>query len=260
MSESTPQQIGVLIPELMRDIGSVGKNRKNNHQNYNFRGIDDVLNFVGPAVAKAGLRVEVDMSEYLSDRVEWEDGGRRKFRMHVSLKLTARFTAPDGSQHVCAAYGEGQDTSGDKATNKAMSAAFKYAFFLGLVIPVEGVLDESDNDKKQEDAPAKAKAKPAAKKAAPDANSMKVKTDPSKWADWEVPFGKIKGTTLGTLAIEGRIDELTSMSEWMKTKLEEDPNSKFAGENRAQINLVTQAIANCATIDEASQELTADDF
>jgi hypothetical protein len=48
--------------------------------------------------------------------------------------------ASDGSKHTVKTYGEAMD-SGDKATNKAMSAAYKYAAFQAFCIPTEG-----DND------------------------------------------------------------------------------------------------------------------
>ena len=46
----------------------------------------------------------------------------------------------DGSRHDATIYGEAMD-SADKATNKAMSAAYKYAVLLTFCIPTEG-----DND------------------------------------------------------------------------------------------------------------------
>ena len=49
-------------------------------------------------------------------------------------------SADDGSKHTIRTFGEAMD-SGDKATNKAMSAAFKYAAFQAFCIPTEG-----DND------------------------------------------------------------------------------------------------------------------
>ena len=46
----------------------------------------------------------------------------------------------DGSKHTVKTFGEAMD-SGDKSTNKAMSAAYKYAAFQAFAIPSEG-----DND------------------------------------------------------------------------------------------------------------------
>ena len=49
-------------------------------------------------------------------------------------------SAEDGTKHTVKTFGEAMD-SGDKATNKAMSAAYKYACFQAFSIPTE-----SDND------------------------------------------------------------------------------------------------------------------
>jgi hypothetical protein len=52
----------------------------------------------------------------------------------------ALVSGEDGSSHVISTIGEAMD-SGDKATNKAMSAAYKYALMQAFCIPTEG-----DND------------------------------------------------------------------------------------------------------------------
>jgi hypothetical protein len=52
--------------------------------------------------------------------------------------------AEDGSRHTISVVGEAMD-SGDKATNKAMSAAFKYACMEVFCIPTEGTPD-ADQD------------------------------------------------------------------------------------------------------------------
>ena len=60
-----------------------------------------------------------------------------------SVTVDAEFdfvSSHDGSKHTVKTYGEAMD-SADKATNKAMSAAYKYAAFQTFCIPTEG-----DND------------------------------------------------------------------------------------------------------------------
>jgi hypothetical protein len=49
-------------------------------------------------------------------------------------------SAEDGSKITARTYGEGMDTS-DKSTNKAMSAALKYAIIQTLSIPTEELFD-----------------------------------------------------------------------------------------------------------------------
>ena len=60
---------------------------------------------------------------------------------YVTVRAEFDFvSAADGSRHTVVTYGEAMD-SGDKATNKAMSAAYKYALLQTFAIPTEG-----DND------------------------------------------------------------------------------------------------------------------
>ena len=60
---------------------------------------------------------------------------------YTTLKVEFDFvSAEDGTKHVITTYGEAMD-SADKSTNKAMSAAYKYACFQAFCIPTEG-----DND------------------------------------------------------------------------------------------------------------------
>lgn len=147
-----PSLISKRIGLVMADIGAIGKDRENQSQKYNFRGVDDVLNAVSPACVKHGIRVQITIHDYYSEIRDFEDvyDGKvaRKFQTRVTLRMRLEFIAPDGSSHVSEGMGEAMDYQGDKATNKAMSAAFKYACFLGLVIPVQGVLDESEEDEK----------------------------------------------------------------------------------------------------------------
>lgn len=155
--ESSPQ-IYDLIPKVMASVGEIGKNKANTQQNYKFRGIDDALNYCGPAFRQHNVTPSVAMKdrEFSVTETEVSDnkgGKRRQIITRVGLLLTLRLSAPDGSFVESSAYGEGLDYNGDKATNKAMSAAMKYALFLGLVLPVEAqALDESDFDGGEEGA------------------------------------------------------------------------------------------------------------
>ena len=222
-TEDQKPSVAKLIPELMHRIGAIGKDQRNDHQRYNFRGIDDVLNHVGPHCADLGLRVETAVENYEQRIVEYEDQGRAKFRVHVSLLLRLRFYAPDGSCHTCEAVGESVDTQGDKATNKAMSAAFKYACFMGLVIPVSGALDESDHDDKQPDAPRQAQKPkpPKAEKGEPSDLRSRVAEHFAKHIDakwFEIPWPDVsekhKGQTIGDVAVAAEVGDLQKLREY----------------------------------------------
>jgi hypothetical protein len=106
--------------------------------NYKFRGIDDVYNALSPLLAKHGLCI---LPRMLSREVVERTSGKGTALFYVTVEAEFDFVAAsDGSKHTVRTFGEAFDT-GDKATNKAMSAAYKYAAFQAFAIPTEG-----DND------------------------------------------------------------------------------------------------------------------
>lgn len=116
----------------------IAKSRRNTIQNYNFRGIDDVYNALCPLLASHGLCILPRMLSRACEERSTKDG---KAIFYVTVEAEFDFVcAEDGSSHVVRTYGEAMD-SADKATNKAMSAAYKYAAFQTFAIPTEG-----DND------------------------------------------------------------------------------------------------------------------
>lgn len=77
--------------------------------------------------------------------------------MQVSIcKIKYTFFAEDGSSVYAIVIGEGMDT-GDKATNKAMSIAFKYACFQVFCIPTEEMQDPDAERPELEDEGKKSK-------------------------------------------------------------------------------------------------------
>ena len=116
----------------------IGKNRENTFQNFKFRGIDDLYNAASALLAEHQLCV---MPSY-SERVQIERvNDKNKPLFWTSVRGAFAFvSAVDGSSHTVVTYGEAFD-SADKSTNKAMSAAMKYALMETFTIPTEG-----DND------------------------------------------------------------------------------------------------------------------
>lgn len=138
--EPTAQNVYQLIAAVSAEIAhnGIGKDRKNEQQGYKFRGIDDVYNALAPILAKHGL---VILPRIISREVVERTTAKGGVLFYVTVKAEFDFvSAHDGSKHVVENYGEAMD-SGDKATNKAMSAAYKYAAFQTFCIPTEG-----DND------------------------------------------------------------------------------------------------------------------
>lgn len=130
------QKIAAITAELSK-IG-ISKDSKNQSQGYAFRGIDAVYGALSPLLAKHGLCI----LPRVKDRQVIERQNRQGTALfYVTLTVEFDFVAAeDGSKHTVITVGEAMD-SGDKASNKAMSAAYKYAAFQAFCIPTEG-----DND------------------------------------------------------------------------------------------------------------------
>lgn len=124
------------ISAVQSELAGIGisKDKKNAQQGYNFRGIDDVYGTLAPILAKHGLCI---LPRVLSrDVIERQTkAGGALFYVTVGCEFDL-VCAEDGSKHTVKTYGEAMD-SGDKATNKAMSAAYKYAAFQAFCIPVD---------------------------------------------------------------------------------------------------------------------------
>jgi hypothetical protein len=129
------------INAVQSDLSEVGiaKNKRNTQgSGYNFRGIDDVYNAIAPLLAKHGLCIIPRMLARTSEERQSKSGGAL---FYVTVEAEFDFvSAEDGSKHTARTFGEAMD-SGDKATNKAMSAAYKYAAFQTFAIPTEGSHD-----------------------------------------------------------------------------------------------------------------------
>jgi hypothetical protein len=130
------EKIAAVTAELSK-IG-ISKDSKNQSQGYAFRGIDAVYCALSPLLSKHGLCI----LPRVTDRQVIERQNRQGTALfYVTLTVEFDFVAAeDGSKHTVITVGEAMD-SGDKASNKAMSAAYKYAAFQAFCIPTEG-----DND------------------------------------------------------------------------------------------------------------------
>lgn len=154
------EQIYGLIAQAMRDVGAIGKDSVNQQQKYKFRGIDAVYNALNPVMSKLGLFVCPEILEHRREERTNTNGTVLKYSI-----LTIKYTmyAPDGSNVSCVVVGEGMD-SGDKASNKAMSVALKYACFQLFMIPTEEMVDP-DAETHEVTSKAQTPAKPQAVKA-----------------------------------------------------------------------------------------------
>lgn len=112
----------------------IGKNRKNESQGFKFRGIDDVMNRMATHLNEANLVIAPNIrSREVHERVN--SRGNPLFYVTVQVDYTV-YSTVDGSSIVCSVPGEAMDT-GDKATNKALSIAYKYMAFQLFAIPID---------------------------------------------------------------------------------------------------------------------------
>ena len=157
---------------------------------YKFRGIDDVYNALAPFLAEANLCVLPRMlSRECVERTS-KNGGAL-FYVTVSAEFDF-VSAIDGSKHtVGPMYGEAMD-SGDKGTNKAMSAAYKYAAFQAFCIPTEG-----DNDSENQTHEVKPQKAPQAAKSSPQGQASTAGT--------QVQGGEKKATEGQVKLLNGKI-------------------------------------------------------
>lgn len=125
------------ISNVMQDIGAVGKNQRNTTQGFMFRGIDAVMNAISPSLIKHKVFVVPETLEQIREERTSSKGTQLIYSI---CKIKYTFYAEDGSSVSAITIGEGMD-SGDKATNKAMAIAFKYACFQVFCIPTEEMID-----------------------------------------------------------------------------------------------------------------------
>lgn len=140
MSEKNTETLTVFqaVADVMNDVKAVGKDGFNKHQHFSFRGIDGVMNAVGPALRDHGVIAVPMVEEAQYGTVQTNRGGNMST---VRVKMRVRWYGPAGDYFDSVTYGEAFD-SGDKATAKAHSVAFRTAFLQTLCLPTE----ESDPD------------------------------------------------------------------------------------------------------------------
>ncbi|MEP9340055.1 ERF family protein [Enterobacter kobei] len=139
----TSKKVYGAISAVAKEMASTGisKDRVNKVQGFNFRGIDQVYNALAPALVTHGLVILPRLTERTcTERIN--KNGTALF--YVVVKAEFDFVSTeDGSIHTVTTYGEAMD-SGDKATNKAMSIAYKYAAFQAFCIPTEETAIDAD--------------------------------------------------------------------------------------------------------------------
>lgn len=188
------------IPKVMNQVGSIGKEQKNAHQGYTFRGIEDMYNKVQPALIANGVFCVPQVQKSETHELQ-NKAGNTAYR--VLLTVCHKFYAEDGSSVDVITVGEAIDTS-DKASNKAMSAAMKYAFIELLSIPTADI-EDSDRE-------------------SPEAGRRVVPQQPDfndgdhSDSGYRVPFGKFQKRSLEEI----QLSDLRNYVDYIEGKAQKD--------------------------------------
>lgn len=126
------------IVKIREDVGAVRKDGRNTQQNFNFRGVDAVVNAVSAAMSKHGVMVFPSKVEH-RDASKQLSGGKMATAPVVIVDYT--FVGPEGDQFVAQVPAESFDL-GDKATAKAMSVAYRTCLLQVFTLPT----DDADPD------------------------------------------------------------------------------------------------------------------
>jgi hypothetical protein len=138
------------ITSIIADLPHIGKDSEisGGGQRYKYRGIDDIMPSIKGLLAKHGVHFTPTFT--LLDDQSWEvardRGGSTRWR-HVTISGTYRFYGVEGDYVEVTTIGEGKD-SADKAYNKAMTAALKYA-----LIQTFAIADGEDPDIERPESP-----------------------------------------------------------------------------------------------------------
>jgi hypothetical protein len=168
----------------MAEVQAVRKGDRNQQQGYSFRGIDAVVNAVGPVFRKHGIVPIPHKSEARYRDVQTSTG---KPSRECTVTVTYRFYGPAGDFIEAEVPGESMDF-GDKGAPKAMSVAFRIALLQALCIPT----DEPEPDSQTYE------------RSAPQQRSA----GPQSETDWD--WGNKFETRVGAAMTEGELKGLWS--------------------------------------------------
>lgn len=164
-ADSAPAIVGQLV-KVMESVGAIEKSQTNPHFRYKFRGIDDAMSAVQPALIEHGVVCTPRVLNLSADTFKSKSGTMRLSCVEVEYTFRCEL---DGSTLIASGYGEGADTA-DKSVAKAMSACFKQVLFQALCIPTEETPDadretpQFDHGDRQPQAPAQPKRDPKSPK------------------------------------------------------------------------------------------------
>lgn len=128
------------INEVSRRVGGLAKDGFNEHQRYNFRGIDQLITTVQPVLNEVGMTIVPRVISHESvDRPT-----ANNIQRWCTVLMEYTITGPAGDSVKSVIVGEAADVA-DKAMNKALSNAAKYFYFQTFWFGIGG-MDDGDFD------------------------------------------------------------------------------------------------------------------
>jgi hypothetical protein len=119
-------------------LTGIAKKHENKQQGWFFRSVDDVYNILSPLLVEQELLM---LPRVLTRSCTQQPTKNNGTLFYVVLEVEYDLvSAADGTVHTIKVFGEAMD-SGDKATGKAMSAAYKSATIQAFCVPVSGAPD-----------------------------------------------------------------------------------------------------------------------
>lgn len=194
--------------EILSKLGAIGREQRNKQQGFMYRGIDDIYNAINPLFAEHGVYTLPNvLSEETTER-QAKSGGTL---FHVKLVVEYTFFAADGSNVSATVLGEGMD-SGDKAGNKAMSIAHKYALTQAFTIKTMELADpDSETHEPQYNKPDTSA--PGPQDFQPEYNA-RHENELVSLSEYRIPVGsKYRDKTLGSVPA----NEIRSFVQWIKS-------------------------------------------
>lgn len=126
------------IVQIRAEVGAVRKDGRNTQQNFNFRGVDAVVNALAGMMSKHGVMVYPSKVTHTPGTKQLSGG---KIATSIDVMVDYTFVGPEGDTFTAQVPAESFDL-GDKATAKAMSVAYRTCLLQTFTLPT----DEQDPD------------------------------------------------------------------------------------------------------------------
>ncbi len=128
------------LDAVMQEVLEIAKTARNTFHNYMYRGVEAVMNTVGPALRRHHIVPFPEVTRLDSRDVLTKKGDTHR-EVTVFVKYT--FKGPAGDSETIVVPGEAQDSSAS-AVAKAMSVAQRIGYLQVLAIPTKGADPESE--------------------------------------------------------------------------------------------------------------------